>query len=115
MPIIVLRLVILMRISQNITGTHVNRLFSVNTRRTEKSIERLTLGTRINRAVDDSYGLAISEKMRGQIRGFKQGLRNAQDGISLIQTAEGALVETHEILHRMRDLAVQSSHDMYIP
>lgn len=76
-----------------------------------KSMEKLSSGFRINRAGDDAAGLAISEKMRGQIRGLKQASRNAQDGISLIQTAEGALNETHAILQRMRELAVQSSTD----
>ena len=76
-----------------------------------KSMEKLSSGYRINRAGDDAAGLAISEKMRGQIRGLNQASRNAQDGISLIQTAEGALDETHAILQRMRELAVQSSTD----
>ena len=74
-------------------------------------MERLSSGLRINRAGDDAAGLAISEKMRGQIRGLKQASRNAQDGISLLQTAEGALNETHAILQRMRELAVQASND----
>ena len=74
-------------------------------------MEKLSSGFRINRAGDDAAGLAISEKMRGQIRGLKQAQRNAQDGISLIQTAEGALNEIHAILQRMRELAVQSSTD----
>ncbi len=76
-----------------------------------KSMEKLSSGLRINRAGDDAAGLAISEKMRGQIRGLDQASRNSQDGISLIQTAEGALSETHSILQRMRELAVQSSND----
>ena len=76
-----------------------------------KSMEKLSSGLRINRAGDDAAGLAISEKMRGQIRGLKQASRNAQDGISLIQTAEGNLNETHAILQRMRELAVQGSND----
>ena len=74
-------------------------------------MEKLSSGLRINRAGDDAAGLAISEKMRGQIRGLDQASRNAQDGISLIQTAEGALNETHSILQRMRELAVQASND----
>ncbi|MFY9451597.1 MAG: flagellin, partial [Bacillota bacterium] len=74
-------------------------------------MERLSSGMRINRAGDDAAGLAISEKMRGQIRGLKQASRNAQDGISLIQTAEGNLNETHAILQRMGELAVQASND----
>ena len=76
-----------------------------------RSMERLSSGLRINRAGDDAAGLAISEKMRGQIRGLKQARRNAQDAISLIQTAEGALNEIHAILQRMRELAVQASSD----
>nr|WP_235993045.1 flagellin [Heyndrickxia sporothermodurans] len=76
-----------------------------------KSMEKLSSGLRINRAGDDAAGLAISEKMRGQIRGLDQASKNAQDGISLIQTAEGALNETHDILQRMRELAVQSAND----
>ena len=74
-------------------------------------MEKLSSGLRINKAGDDAAGLAISEKMRGQIRGLDQASKNAQDGISLIQTAEGALNETHDILQRMRELAVQSSND----
>ncbi len=80
-----------------------------------KSMEKLSSGFRINRAGDDAAGLAISEKMRGQIRGLKQASRNAQDGISLIQTAEGALNETHAILQRMRELATQSATDTNTP
>lgn len=76
-----------------------------------KSMEKLSSGLRINRAGDDAAGLAISEKMRGQIRGLDMAAKNAQDGISLIQTAEGALTETHSILQRMRELAVQSGND----
>jgi len=76
-----------------------------------KSLEKLSSGYRINRAGDDAAGLAISEKMRGQIRGLEMASKNAQDGISLIQTAEGALNETHAILQRMRELAVQSATD----
>jgi flagellin len=77
----------------------------------EKSMEKLSSGLRINRAADDAAGLAISEKMRAQIGGMEQASRNAQDGISMIQTAEGALQETHNMLRRMRDLAVQASSD----
>ncbi|WP_275373824.1 flagellin, partial [Clostridium tertium] len=75
------------------------------------SMEKLSSGLRINRAGDDAAGLAISEKMRGQIRGLDQASRNSQDGISLIQTAEGALNETHNILQRMRELSVQGAND----
>lgn len=80
-----------------------------------KAVEKLSSGLRINRAADDAAGLAISEKMRGQIRGLNQASRNAQDGISMIQTAEGALTETHAMLQRMRELAVQASNDTYEP
>ena len=83
----------------------------INQNAAQNSMEKLSSGLRINRAGDDAAGLAISEKMRGQIRGLDQANRNAQDGISLIQTAEGALNETHSILQRMRELAVQSSND----
>ena len=76
-----------------------------------KSMERISSGYRINRAGDDPAGLAISEKMRAQIRGLGQASRNIQDGISLVQTAEGALNETHSILQRMRELSVQSAND----
>jgi flagellin len=75
-----------------------------------KSLERLSSGLRINRAGDDAAGLAISEKMRAQIRGMKQAIRNAQDGISVIQTAEGALTEVHNMLNRMRELTVQAGN-----
>ena len=87
------------------------RQLAVNQTNASKSMERLSSGMRINRAGDDAAGLAISEKMRGQIRGLKQASRNAQDGISLIQTAEGALNETHAILQRMRELATQAATD----
>ena len=76
-----------------------------------RSLEKLSSGLRINRAGDDAAGLAISEKMRGQIKGLTMAAKNAQDGISLIQTAEGALNETHSILQRMRELAVQAATD----
>ncbi|MGN9164763.1 flagellin N-terminal helical domain-containing protein, partial [Tissierellaceae bacterium HCP3S3_D8] len=100
-----------MRINQNISAMNTySRLTSANGAKS-KSLEKLSSGLRINRAGDDAAGLAISEKMRGQVGGLKQSVRNAQDGISLIQTAEGALTETHAILNRMRELAVQASND----
>jgi flagellin len=99
-----------MRINHNITATNTHRQLSTNTANQSKSIEKLSSGLRINRAGDDAAGLAISEKMRGQIRGLDQASRNAQDGISLIQTAEGALSETHDILQRMRELSVQAAN-----
>ena len=77
----------------------------------QKSIQKLSTGLRINSAADDAAGLAISEKMRAQIRGLDRAVSNSQDGISMIQTAEGALNETHSILQRMRELSVQSAND----
>lgn len=100
-----------MRINHNIAALNTYRQLTGNTTATSKSLEKLSSGLRINRAGDDAAGLAISEKMRGQIRGLNQASSNASDGISLIQTAEGALNETHSILQRMRELAVQSSND----
>ena len=100
-----------MRINHNIASLNTYRQLTMNTAAGSKSLEKLSSGLRINRAGDDAAGLAISEKMRGQIRGLDQAQRNAQDGISLIQTAEGALTETHSILQRMRELAVQASND----
>lgn len=100
-----------MRINHNIASMNTNRSLGVNRGNTQKSLEKLSSGLRINRAGDDAAGLAISEKMRGQIRGLNKASSNAQDSISLVQTAEGALAETHSILQRMRELAVQSSND----
>ena len=103
-----------MRINHNIMALNTNRSLALNNTAQGKSLEKLSSGYRINRAGDDAAGLAISEKMRGQIRGLNQASRNAQDGISLIQTAEGALNETHAILQRMRELAVQGASDTNI-
>ena len=100
-----------MIINHNMNALNAHRNMTGNTAQAGKSMEKLSSGLRINRAGDDAAGLAISEKMRGQIRGLDQATRNAQDGISLIQTAEGALTETHSILQRMRELSVQSSND----
>lgn len=100
-----------MRINHNIAALNTFRQLSQNNSAVQNSLEKLSSGLRINRAGDDAAGLAISEKMRGQIRGLDMAQKNAQDGISLIQTAEGALNETHSILQRMRELAVQSSSD----
>ncbi|MCO1601333.1 flagellin N-terminal helical domain-containing protein [Desulfosporosinus nitroreducens] len=100
-----------MIINHNMASLNTYRQLSSNNNATSKSLEKLSSGLRINRAGDDAAGLAISEKMRGQIRGLDQATRNAQDSISLIQTAEGALNETHSILQRMRELAVQASND----
>ena len=100
-----------MRINNNIAALNAWRGLTQTDGALSKSLEKLSSGLRINRAGDDAAGLAISEKMRGQIRGLNMASKNAQDGISLIQTAEGALNETHSILQRMRELAVQSASD----
>jgi flagellin len=100
-----------MRINHNIAALNTHRQLNTASTGQAKSMEKLSSGLRINRAGDDAAGLAISEKMRGQIRGLDQASRNAQDGISLIQTAEGALNETHDILQRMRELGVQAAND----
>ncbi|MBU3132167.1 flagellin [Clostridium gasigenes] len=99
-----------MIINHNMNAMNANRQMGVNGANNSKSMEKLSSGLRINKAGDDAAGLSISEKMRGQIRGLDQGVRNAQDGVSLIQTAEGGTNETHNILQRMRELAVQSSN-----
>ncbi|RCX29174.1 flagellin [Bacillus sp. AG236] len=100
-----------MRINHNIAALNTYRQFNNANNAQGKSMEKLSSGLRINSAADDAAGLAISEKMRGQVRGLDIASRNAQDGISLIQTAEGGLNETHDILQRVRELAVQSSND----
>ncbi len=100
-----------MRINNNIMAMNANRQLSINNTGMAKSLEKLSSGYRINRAGDDAAGLSISEKMRAQIRGLEMASKNAQDGISLIQTAEGALTESHAILQRMRELAVQAAND----
>jgi len=100
-----------MIINHNVTALNTHNKLSAASAAQSKSMEKLASGLRINKAGDDAAGLAISEKMRAQVRGLDQAGRNAQDGISLIQTAEGALNETHDILQRMRELAVQSSND----
>jgi flagellin len=99
-----------MRINHNITALNTYRQLTLNGLQASKNMEKLSSGLRINRAGDDAAGLAISEKMRGQIRGLEQASRNAQDGISLIQTAEGALNETHSMLQRMRELVIQANN-----
>ncbi|UQZ76060.1 flagellin [Niallia circulans] len=100
-----------MIINHNLSAMNTYRQMGSNQVNASKSMEKLSSGLRINRAGDDAAGLAISEKMRGQISGLNQAQRNSQDGISLIQTAEGALNETHSILQRMRELATQASND----
>ncbi|MFD2091942.1 flagellin N-terminal helical domain-containing protein [Blastococcus deserti] len=100
-----------LRVNTNIAALNAYRNLSVTDGQMGKSLEKLSSGFRINRAADDAAGLAISEGLRSQIGGLKVAVRNTQDGISVVQTAEGALTETHSILQRMRDLAVQSSND----
>ena len=102
-----------MIIQHNLPALNAHRQLTTNNSNVAKSLEKLSSGFRINKAADDAAGLAISEKMRGQISGLGQASRNAQDGISLIQTAEGALQETHSILQRMRELSVQSANGTY--
>jgi len=99
-----------MRINTNVAAMNAYRNLSVTEGSLSKSLEKLSSGFRINRAADDAAGLAISEGLRSQVGGLKVATRNAQDGISVVQTAEGALTETHAILQRMRDLAVQSAN-----
>jgi flagellin len=96
-----------LRINQNIAAQNAYRNLSVTDGQMSKSLEKLSSGFRINRAADDAAGLAISEGLRSQIGGLKVGARNAQDGISVVQTAEGALTEVHSMLQRMNDLSVQ--------
>jgi flagellin len=98
-----------LRINNNIAAQNAYRNLSVTDSQMSKSLEKLSSGFRINRAADDAAGLSISEGLRSQIGGLKVAVRNAQDGISVVQTAEGALTETHSILQRMRDLSVQAA------
>jgi len=98
-----------LRINNNIAAQNSYRNLSVTDAQMSKSLEKLSSGYRINRAADDAAGLSISEGLRSQIGGLKVAVRNAQDGISVVQTAEGALTETHSILQRMRDLSVQAA------
>src|SRR3954463_681336 len=100
-----------LRVNNNIAALNAYRNLSVTDGQMSKSLEKLSSGFRINRAADDAAGLAISEGLRSQIGGLKVAVRNTQDGISVVQTAEGALTETHSILQRMRDLSVQANND----
>ncbi len=100
-----------MVVQHNLTAMNSNRMLGLTTSSQAKSTEKLSSGYRVNRAADDAAGLAISEKMRRQIKGLTQATRNAQDGISCVQTAEGALTEVHDMLQRMNTLAVQASND----
>jgi flagellin len=99
-----------LRINQNIAALNAYRNLSVTDGQMSKSLEKLSSGFRINRAADDAAGLAISEGLRSQVGGLKVAVRNAQDGVSVVQTAEGALTEVHSILQRVRDLTVQASN-----
>lgn len=100
-----------MIVNHNMMSMNAHRAMTVNAGGMGKSVEKLSTGQRINRAADDAAGLYISEKMRSQIRGLSQASRNAQDGISMVQTAEGALDEVHAMLQRMRELVVQGAND----
>ena len=102
-----------MRINNNIMAMNSHRQYGINSGNIGKNVEKLSSGFRINRAGDDAAGLAISEKMRAQIRGLTMASKNSQDAISLVQTAEGALQTSHDILQKMRELAVQASTDTY--
>ncbi|MDR1961188.1 MAG: flagellin, partial [Gracilibacteraceae bacterium] len=101
------------RIQHNIPALNSYRNLAVNSGNLAKNLEKLSSGYRINRAGDDAAGLAISEKMRAQITGLDTAIKNAQDGISVIQTAEGALTETHSMLNRMVELATQAANGIY--
>lgn len=100
-----------MQIMNNINAINTHRFLKINNNSMQKSMEKLSTGLRINRAGDDAAGLSISEKMRGQIRGLNMAAKNSLDGISYIQTAEGALNEVHSIAQRMRELTVQAAND----
>lgn len=101
------------RINNNIPALNTHRMLGLTNSSLEKTLEKLSSGKRINKASDDVAGLAISQKMEAQIRGLKQASRNSLDGISLLQTAEGALNEIHDMLQRMRELAVQGANGIY--
>jgi len=104
-----------MVVQHNLTAMNSNRMLGLTQSTLAKSTEKLSSGYRINRAADDAAGLAISEKMRRQVRGLTQASANAQDGISAVQTAEGALNEVHDMLQRMNELAVQAANDTNTP
>ena len=103
-----------MIVQHNMTALNANRNLAITNTNLSKNTEKLSSGYRVNRAADDAAGLSISEKMRAQIRGLNQASTNAEDGTSLIQTAEGALAEIHSVLQRMRELTVQASNDTYV-
>ncbi len=102
-----------MIINHNISAIFTNRQLSINSREADRNIEKLSSGMKINRAGDDASGLAVSEKLRSQVQGLKRANQNIMDGISFIQTAEGYLEESHQILQRLRELAVQASNGIY--
>ena len=99
-----------MVVQHNLTAMNSNRMLGITTKTQAKATEKLSSGYKINRAADDAAGLSISEKMRKQIRGLTQASANAQDGISAVQTAEGALTEVHDMLQRMNELAVKAAN-----
>jgi flagellin len=102
-----------MIINHNLSSINANRVLNIKNRDVDKSMTKLASGMRINKAGDDASGLAVSEKMRGQIRGLNQAERNIENGISFIQTTEGYLQETQDIIHRIRELAVQAANGIY--
>lgn len=102
-----------MIINHNMSALYANRQLSLNSQSLNNNIEKLSSGMRINRAADDASGLAVSEKMRAQIRGLNQAERNIENGVSFIQTTEGYLQESQDILHRLRELSVQSANGIY--
>lgn len=104
-----------MIINHNMSAVFANRVLKFNGIAVDKNIEKLSSGMRINRAGDDPAGLAVSEKMRAQVRGLRQAARNGEDAISFIQTTEGYLQESQDVLHRVRELAVQASNGIYSP
>jgi flagellin len=104
-----------MIINHNMSAMYANRLLNVRGADVDKDIQKLSSGMRINKAGDDASGLAVSEKMRGQIRGLNQATRNIENAVSFIQTSEGYLQETQDILHRIRELSVQSANGIYTP
>ena len=104
-----------MIINHNMSALFAHRVLKFNNIAVDKDMEKLSSGMRINRAGDDASGLAVSEKMRAQIRGLRRAEQNAEDGVSFIQTTEGYLQETQDILQRIRELAVQASNGIYTP
>jgi flagellin len=102
-----------MIINHNLSSINANRMLALKSKAVDKSMEKLASGLRINRGGDDASNLAVSEKLRSQIRGLNQASKNIQSGVSFIQTSEGYLAETHDILHRLRELSVQSANGIY--